>query len=80
MNLVPPMVNISTYQNSATNFPYMFAIAPYQNLFYSANNSADAYYVQVEGALSLGDNRTKNITPIGLEKCTTQHFSVIPDI
>lgn len=79
MNLIPPMINIITSNDGITaHFPYMLGIGVYADSPLKARSIITAEYQQVQRDSDF--NRVANRTNITLEKCTTTHFSVIPDI
>jgi hypothetical protein len=69
---------LSTWQNSSLNTPYMFAFTSGAEECY---NFTHAYYVQNCSYTDVRQqNQSATCSRIALERCTVDHFSVIPGI
>ena len=77
VDVEPRMTTISTFQNDQTNAPYMITTG-FREGGCASTKTVKAYYYSITDLLS--NTPSINATEIPLERCTAEHFSVVPSL
>ena len=77
-NIIPEMATLNTFQNDSLHKPYMLAVHHNEYGGCFRMNVPRAFHYSYEGIRT--PNYTVTRTNVTLERCTAEHFSLIPQI